>query len=219
MRATSSDRPSSANVQPIVWGATAIVVALGLTAEVADYTLGAPEQVVEVFSLSYEANLPTWYATQLLFACAVMLAAIARASTTDRARWGTLAGIFVYLSLDEAIEIHEHAAFFDTTGVLYFSWVIPAAALVAVLGALFLPFVCRLPEPARRRFVIAGALYVGGALGMELPLGWWADTRGDDNLGYGLIDWLEESLELAGASLFLCSLVSHHATLTRGPEA
>jgi hypothetical protein len=192
-----------------VWIATACVVGLGLLAELGEYLLGAPEPLVELFSLSYEANLPTWYATVLLFSCAVALAGVARLATRDRARWWVLAGAFLYISLDEAIEIHEHASFFDTSGVLYFSWVIPAAGLVLVFGLLFLPFLRRLRPESRKAFVLAGALYVGGALGMELPLGWWTERAGDHNLVYGLIDWVEETLELCGASLFLLAVEDH----------
>ena len=94
-------------------------------------------------------------------------------------------------------------------GVLYFSWVVPAGIIVAALGIAYLPFLRRLPARTRWRFVLAGALYVGGALLMELPLGWWAERAGDDNLVYGLLDFVEESLELAGTSLFLAALLDY----------
>ncbi|HYX90280.1 MAG TPA: hypothetical protein VE782_01860, partial [Myxococcaceae bacterium] len=59
----------------------------------------------------------------------------------------------------------------------------------------------------RWQFILAGALYVGGALVMELPLGWWYERAGDANLVYAAIDHLEETLEMIGASLFLSALV------------
>jgi hypothetical protein len=121
-----------------------------------------------------------------------------------------LAGLFFYLSLDEAIEIHEHlGGFFGTGGVLYFDWVIPAGAAVLVLGAVYLPFLRRLPARTRARFLLAGALYVGGALLVELPLGWWTERAGDDNPVYAAIDLVEETLELAGASVFVLALRQH----------
>lgn len=187
--------------------ATGVVSALGLLAELGEYVWGAPEPWVETFSLSYEANVPTWYASVLLVGCALMCLVL-RSHHPDR-RWVVLAALFAYVSLDEAVQIHEHAAFFATRGVLYFSWVIPAAAVVALLGLWLGPWLLRLPEPTRRRFTLAAALYVGGALLMELPLGWWTDRHGDDNLGYGLIDWVEETLELSGASVFVLSAWAH----------
>jgi hypothetical protein len=115
--------------------------------------------------------------------------------------------VFAYMSLDEAVEIHEHlGGWIETGGLLYFDWVIPAAVLVLAVGIAYLRFLAHLDPQTRRRFVVAGALYVGGALLMELPLGWWTEQHGDDNLGYALMDWIEETLELAGASYFLVSL-------------
>jgi hypothetical protein len=61
----------------------------------------------------------------------------------------------------------------------------------------------------RRQFLIAGAIYVGGALGMELPLGWWTERAGSDNLVYALIDGVEETMELSGTTLFLLALVEY----------
>lgn len=116
------------------------------------------------------------------------------------------------MSLDEAIEIHEYLGWLvDGEGVFYFAWVIPAGAIVAALGLFYLPFLRRLPAGTRWRFVAAGAIYVGGALLMELPLGYWVEHHGDDNLGYGLIDWVEETMELAGLSLFAVAIARHRA--------
>src|SRR5690606_21509831 len=106
-----------------LWIATAAVALAGLAAEVGEYRFAAPEPLVELFSLSYEANVPTWYATVLLFACSALLATIARAeSITHRTSWSALAAIFAYMSLDEAIQIHEHLAWLvpPLGGVLHF---------------------------------------------------------------------------------------------------
>ena len=58
----------------------------------------------------------------------------------------------------------------------------------------------------RKRFLVAATVYVGGALGMELPLGYWTDLHGDENFVYSMIDLVEESMEMIGASLFLYAL-------------
>lgn len=171
----------------------------------------AVEKLVELLSLSYEANLPTWYASSVLLACGLLLGAIAADVAARggprRFHWIGLAAGFFFMSLDEAIEIHEHlGGLVGTGGPLYFDWVIPAGILVAVLAMLYLPFLRELPARRRRQFVIAGAVYLGGAIGAELPLGWWTDRAGTDNPTYAMIDWVEETLELAGASLFLLAL-------------
>ena len=193
-----------------------VLATLGLSVELV-HALWRPrgfKPVLWFLSLSYEQNLPTWYASGLLLCCALALAAISREATLSgaplRRHWWGLAAAFLYLSMDEAVGLHEYlGGGWELRGVLYFSWVVPAAVLVTALALVYLPFLSRLPERPRRRFLVAGALYVGGALGMELPLGYWMERHGDANLTYALIDWVEETLELLGASLFLAALVEY----------
>ena len=62
--------------------------------------------------------------------------------------WTRLALVFVYLSLDEALSFHERLNrpvrdLLDTSGALYYAWVIPyalfALGLLFILVTLFLP--------------------------------------------------------------------------------
>lgn len=189
---------------------------LGLAVELAYARWRSPglRPLLGFLSLSYEQNLPTWYASGLLLCCALVLVAIARDAALrgapHRRHWWGLAAAFFYLSMDEAVGLHEHlGGWLELDGVLYFSWVVPAGAAVLMFGLLYLPFLARLPARPRWRFLIAGVLYVSGALGMELPLGYWTERHGNDNLVYALIDLVEESLELLGVSLFLVALVEY----------
>jgi hypothetical protein len=210
--------------------ATAVgaVVLLGFAVELAHAAspAGWIERLVPLFSLSYEQNVPTWFASCLLFACGVLLLLIGLdadgARPPPKRYWYGLAAIFAYLSLDEFVGFHEHlSGLLELDGILYFSWVVPAGVIVAIAGTAFVPFLRRLPPRARRQFLIAGAIYVGGALGMELPLGWWTERAGNDNLVYALIDGVEESMELAGAMLFLLALVEylHAPAIAAAPES
>lgn len=193
----------------------AAVSGLGLTVELVHTRSHADlvERLVAMFSLSYEQNLPTWYASSLLLVCALVLVAIgrdARARGRPHARaWLVLGAGFAAMSLDEAAELHENLhGLVDGGDVLYFDWVIPAGVGVLLLAFAFVPFLRALPAPRRRDVLIAAALYLGGALVMELPLGWWTARHGAETAGYALIDWVEESLELAGASWFLLALAT-----------
>ena len=47
----------------------------------------------------------------------------------------------------------------------------------------------------------------------EIPLGLWAERHGEDSLGYLLIDWVEETLEMSGAALFLVSIQRYRTDL------
>ncbi|MBA3542787.1 MAG: hypothetical protein H0T79_24430 [Deltaproteobacteria bacterium] len=195
-----------------------VVAGLGLAIEL--WHAGSHDAFVEALlpklSLSFEGNLPTWCSSTLLFCCALATAAIARAQpgAPGQKHWWGMVVVFAYASLDEAAELHENlGGLFETGGVLYFDWIIPAMGVVAVLAALYLPFVWRLPRAFRNRLIVAGVIYIGGALVMELPLGWWTERAGPDSLGYALIDWVEETLEMVGASLACSALVQHRRDL------
>jgi hypothetical protein len=197
----------------ILCGILAGVMTAGLLAEAWIATIGDGRSglVSQFFSLSYEQNLPTWLSSSLLFSCAVLLSLIAsseRPGTPFRAHWWGLAAAFFYISLDELAAIHEILnSRLTFGGILYFGWVVPATGVVIALGLLYLRFLRNLPGGVRRQFIVAGAIYVGGALGTEFLLGYWTSLAGDDNFVYALIDLCQESMELVGMTLFLLSLV------------
>jgi hypothetical protein len=185
--------------------ATAIVVGMGLAVEVAHI-----EPLLAGFSLSYEANLPTYFSAAVLLACSFAAGVIAVSRPPLRWHWWGMSTVAGWIALDEAVELHEHlGGQFGTGDVLYFDWVIPATIIVLALALLYVPFVRALAAPTRMRLVVAAAIYIGGALMMELPLGWWTESHGMDGLGYALIDWVEETMEMVGAVLAFVALVRH----------
>lgn len=194
---------------------SALVALLGLIAELLHYLAPTLRWAILPFlSLSVESNFPTWYSSGLLAGCALLLILIAVGVRQSGAaffrHWLALGLVFLYMSLDEAIELHENLGqLVELHGVLFFSWVVPAGVLVLFIGLAYLSFLKHLPRQARLRFIAAGLLYVGGALGVELPLGYWAERAGRENLVYALIDWVEETMEIFGATLFFVSLLAY----------
>jgi hypothetical protein len=181
-----------------------LIVVAGVGAEVAGATW------------SYEGNVPTFYSTAILSLAGILLgfgAVAAKKSGKGYVpHWWILALGFFYIAVDEVFSIHEMAGgWAHLSGVLYFSWVVPAAVVVLVVGISYVRFLQHLPRRTAIRFLIAGALYVGGAVVMELPLGYWTEKHGSHNLGYGLIDAVEESLEMLGINLFILWLMDHLA--------
>lgn len=178
-----------------------------------DHLLG----FARVFNLDQEANLPTWYQTCALLFCSVLLAIIARHEKSKGSRfachWSALAFIFMFLSIDEAAAIHEMTmvplrSALNVRGVLYFAWVIPGALLVLVVALAYARFLLHLPRGTRNHFLIAGVLYVGGALGLELPGGWYAEAYGKRSVPYAMLSTLEEILEMVGILVFTYALLS-----------
>jgi len=200
------------------WLVAAIAVASGLGLAIELVHTRSHHALVEALlpelSLSYEGNVPTWLAASLLLGGALAAAAIARTEPVWRRHWWGVAAVFAYASLDETAELHENLGGIvdpsgDLGGVLYFDWIIPAIAILGALALVFLPFVRALRPATRNRLVLAGVIFVGGAVGMELPLGWVTERAGPDSLAYALVDWVEETLELAGAALALHAFVRH----------
>jgi hypothetical protein len=184
-----------------------------------DYLYG----LTPLFDLDAEGNLPTLFSTVLLLACAALLAIVAteagRRRDVDAWRWRVLAAGFVFLAVDEFAKLHElldapvHGLLGEEVahGWLLYAWVVPYAVVVALLAGWFLPFLARLPARARRRFCIAGAVYVGAALGIEFLEGAQAEALGEDSLGYAVLTTVQEILEMAGLLLFLDALLHHVA--------
>lgn len=206
---------SQTRLRAVLFGLMAVVAAAGLAVEVLRPVLRLKSRsgVVPLLSLSYEQNVPTWYASSLMLACSLALAVAALGARREggyRKHWWGLSAGFAAISLDEVVGLHEEASsLFNFGGVLYFGWVIPAAVVVAVVGLAYLRFLAHLPRETRVRFIVSGAIYVAGAVVMELPLGYWTERAGSDNLGYALIDFVEESMEMLGANLFLIALIEH----------
>jgi hypothetical protein len=225
---------SSSRLCPLLFAVMALVVVAGVAVEImkAHWGLSGGEGIVPLLSMSYEGNLPTVYTAGVVFSCALLLVIIAAGAKKRAARfvahWWVLAAGFAYIAVDEVVGIHEAAhdlVDLDVGGVLHFRWVIPAAVVVLAVGLSYIPFLRGLEPRTCNRFLLAGVIYVGGAVGMELPLGWWTDHHGIHNLGYGLIDAAEEAMEMLGLNLFLLALVDHLAgeglslRFARGSEA
>lgn len=99
--------------------------------------------------------------------------------------------------------------FVDTSGLLFYPWVVPWAVFVCVFAAYFASYMRHVPRKTRRLFAIATIIFLGGALGIEVLGGWQHSRYGDDNLTYGLLVLLEESLEMVGLLVFVYALLDY----------
>jgi hypothetical protein len=174
--------------------------------------------LIEEFNVDEEANFPSLYSTLLLLGCAILLGIIAKAKKRERDRysfhWQFLSLIFVYLSLDELLSLHEYLAqplkrSFGFSGFLYHAWVVPAIILLLVFFLSFTKFFFALPPKTRFLVLIAAMLYVSGSLGMEILGGKYADWYGEENLVYQIFVTIEESLEMLGMVAFLYALLMY----------
>jgi hypothetical protein len=163
-------------------------------------------------------TLPAWYSSSLLLVCALLLVPHAWSAYAERSRqfggWLLLAIGFVYLSLDEALGIHELVNsnvgdLVRTTGPLTFGWVLVAVPALVIVAILLSRFVVRLPAKSRSLFLAAGMMYVAGVVGCEMVGAAFFDAYGKDTPGYVASMVTEEALEIFGISLFLTALLLH----------
>ncbi len=94
-------------------------------------------------------------------------------------------------------------------GVLEYAWVIPGLVGVIVLGLVYARFLSKLPRRTWRLLACAAALFLAGALGVELLGGWWASANGKGNVVYVVLTSIEELLELSGLAVLVYGLLSH----------
>jgi hypothetical protein len=60
-----------------------------------------------------------------------------------------------------------------------------------------------------RLFLASGAIYVTGAIGLELPGGKFYEAGGIASFGHSMTSTFEEVLELIGIALFIYALLSY----------
>ena len=201
-----------------------LVLLLAVTGTIANYVIynvaPHPEdklaRLMRRFDLGHEPSLPGWYSSIALLACSALLAVIARhalrARSRDVAAWAGLAVVFLLLAMDEALMFHEMLsntlqAWLNSSGVLYFAWVLPGATFVLLVAALCARFLVRLERRTRLLFIISGVVFVSGAIGMELAAGVVVESWGVESLAHTAIQTCEESLEMFGVVMFLYALL------------
>lgn len=160
-----------------------------------------------------EDSLTDWYTALLHGFIAILLVLSGRIEPIARWRpyWFGLAGIFIYLSIDEAAALHElwmvPLEKFKFTGALTYSWVIPFALLSLLLGLIYLPFVLSREPGLRRIIVLAGLIFVRSALGLELVEGYCVTHFGVRGRCFQWSMNIEETGEMASLTLFALGLL------------
>jgi len=180
------------------------------------------ESWIRLFDPNGEANIIAWYSSSTLLLCSFLLGIIAlvkRKQDDDYARhWGILSLIFLYLSVDEAAVIHEMAVkplrdLFDLGGFFYYGWIIPAGIIVLIVGLAYLKFLLHLPSRTRWLFIVAGGIFVGGAIGMESISGLldylYSQERMASDAIVIMFETVEEFMEMLGIVVFIYALLDY----------
>lgn len=173
--------------------------------------------LVALFDFDTEMNVPSLFSALMLLACSGVLVRLATDGSSPvelRLGWWGLALVFLFLAVDETFSLHEETirplrTGLHTSGLLYFAWVIPYGAAALLLLLTYGRFLQRLPRRTAALCVAAGAVFVSGAIGIEMLGGWYYERHGPDHALYGLLYTGEELLEMLGVALFLYALLGY----------
>jgi len=87
--------------------------------------------------------------------------------------------------------------------------------VAATFGFAYARFLFHLPAQTRRMFIVAGVLFVAGALGVEQVTEIYLKDHSTNSLGYSLLTAAEEGLEMISVVLFIHALLSFRGTTTK----
>jgi hypothetical protein len=184
-----------------------------------------PEDVVAVltlFDLNRESSVPTWFNSLLWIFAAWLALAASQESRADRRRWRLLAVLFAFLSLDESGEVHERigdvlGTYVHLSGPFFYVWVLYGLVFLIAVAAFFGPFILSLPPRVRTLIGYAAAVFVSGALGIEM-LSAAVESAGTDfvlGLTWTAAIALEEGLEMFGVIILIHALLVFLGNHTR----
>lgn len=161
------------------------------------------------FDTGVEGNLPTWWATAVLVAAAVLSAAAGAscrlAGRSGAAAWLILGLIPFTFSLDEATILHEHldqaVEFLFGSQEVAYPWLIlgtPLAIAVVITVSWCAP---QLPKLTGKVMLLGYGVFFLGAVGLELISG--VLVAWEMKLLFMTLYNIEELLEMIGASLMV----------------
>jgi hypothetical protein len=173
--------------------------------------------VFEIITVNGDTNFPTWFSSILLLLSSVLLLVNGLAVRSRRGLgahyWFVLAAGFLAMSIDEVAAVHERSdrvvnRLMGYSQLPTYQWVVIGWLVAIAAGVYFLRFLAMLPAGTRWRFIIAGAVYVGGALGMESFNGYYEKRFGYD-WTFENLTLLEETMEMAGVIVLIGALLKH----------
>lgn len=228
---TEGYQPEAATVREVTRALVVIIAVLAGLSALQDFVRfaffdgGLPAgwgYLLTFFDVDSEANLPTWFSV-VLAAAGGALSLFLRKGPAERRPWGwvVIAVALFAVSLDDMVMAHEQLVepvrdlLGITSGPLYFAWVVPGALGVILFLSVLVSFLRQLRRETRRRVLVAGAVFVAGALVLEMVGAVIASTLGPVAL-WDVVTTVEEVLEMLGLTLFLRALLLHRATFAPG---
>lgn len=179
--------------------------------------------ISRVFDMNEEISVPTWFSQLILLAAAILAFAIGRVRRSqalkDTVQWFVISALLLFMSIDEGASIHEAGngvadGLFELKGTwLQYGWVIGGIAVVLAVIIIFFKFWKRLPGRTRWLIFAAAAIFVLGAVGIEM-VGGYIISNISDGFAYSVTVFLEESCEMVGVVLAIYAMLDYLGSLT-----
>jgi len=182
------------------------------------------------FDFGQEGNFINWYQSATLFSCALLAGITAflnrHGGRPRTALWVLMALAMTFVAVDEGSQIHDrtlNAVIAALTGEEAAEksgedgafgsskWMLVYVPALIALVALYFRFFCALPKRTRWGFGISAALYIGGAVGVELLFEEFSALGGGDTLGSFALDAASELGEMLGVAVFASTLIAYLA--------
>jgi hypothetical protein len=193
-------------------GAMMALAVLGFALDHLATGLADDNDLLRLADLNHEESISNWYSSIALLFCGLLLVAIALTARMRHSRfsirWAVLAAIFVFLAMDEVIQVHEifgqlSVAVGDPTG--YILWTVPYGLFAIAVLAAYVPWLRHLPRRTMRMVLAAGVIYVGGAIGLEAV----GAALEHVPIALQLEVMVEEFCEMLGVAVFALALVEY----------
>ena len=198
--------------------------------------------LLSLFDMQEEQSIPNVLSTAGLLAASLTAWLIVHVNPMGNPRvargWRVVAAILLFLAIDEGAGMHDRLAgvgqaAFDTHGIFFIGWILPYLLLLGITGLVLLPVALSMPSRTRLRLIVAGAIYIGAAMGMEMieaamfdnAAGGAALMAADLNATISspamiAVVGIEETGEMIGVALALRALLLHlEATAALGGYA
>ncbi len=177
------------------------------------------QSIISFFNSASEGNFPTYFSSFLLLFSALLLLIITiserNRNTIYVSRWAILTIVFMSLSLDEMLVLHEKVSLLIRTvtnwsgqGLFRSPWVILGLLTVITFFLIFFRFFIQLDQKTRLNFLIAATLYIGSAIGFEIIENIYDESYGQD-LIYKMMQNVEEGIEMAAIIVFISGLLDY----------
>jgi hypothetical protein len=172
------------------------------------------DRFAAAFNVDGEGNIPALYSALAILSCAYLLWVIARVEREASGRfswqWTLMSITFLGLACDEFLGFHELlSGYADLSSITLFSWVAFGMGFVFIFALIFFRMVVQLPSPTRRLFILAGLIYLSGAIGVEALTGHFVPVWGDQGMKYVFCAATEELLEMLGIVVFIYALLTY----------